>query len=169
MICKHIHAVFERILPSVQHNIVNILRKREVERRTKEIDKTPERLQKDKEREEKKEKIEEARKTKNKGIKDKLLEALHKEDEARLLHDNDLENQVPEAGAVQRDEPATEPHEEAPVPKKREPEPELPEEREIADIADLTDQEEKKIEELHKENKPHLHKGLPYDADEGEE
>lgn len=35
VICKHLKAVFERILPSVQHNIVNILRDREVERRKK--------------------------------------------------------------------------------------------------------------------------------------
>lgn len=31
LICKHCKAVFERILPSVQHNITNIIRKRNVE------------------------------------------------------------------------------------------------------------------------------------------
>ena len=31
LICKHCKSVFERILPSVQHNIVNIVRKRNVE------------------------------------------------------------------------------------------------------------------------------------------
>lgn len=33
VICKHLKAVFERILPSVQHNINNVLRKQEVEKR----------------------------------------------------------------------------------------------------------------------------------------
>ena len=58
VICKHIHAVFERILPSVQHNIVNILRQREVERKKDELDKTPERLQKEQEKMKKRKEIE---------------------------------------------------------------------------------------------------------------
>jgi chemotaxis protein histidine kinase CheA len=169
VICKHIHAVFERILPSVQHNVVNILRKREVERRKMEVEDNPELLQKQKERGEKKQKLDEARKTKNKEIKQKLLDALRNEEEARMLHEKELDEQVPEE--VQRTEPATEPHE---APKKREPEwSKLPkhyqpkEEQELADIESLTDEEEKKIEQLHKENKPHIHKGLPYEAEEG--
>jgi hypothetical protein len=171
VICKHIHAVFERILPSVQHNIVNILRKREVDRRTKEMDKTPERLQKDQEREKKKKEIEEIRKTKNEKIKQKLLDAMRDEEEARILHEKELEEQVPEGGSVERSEPATGEHE-APAPKpqpdKRLPKHYMPEEQELADIEDLTSQEEENIEQLHKENKPHLHKGLPYE-EEGEE
>src|SRR5271167_1822070 len=171
VICKHIHAVFERILPSVQHNIVNIIRKRNVERNMQERDKTPERLQKDQERQQKKEEIEKIRKTKNEGIKQKLLDALKDEEEARILHEKDLEDQVPEGGSIERTEPATEEHE-APKPKpqpdRRLPKHYMPEEQELADINELTDDEEKKIEELHKENKPHLHKGLPYDEEEGE-
>jgi hypothetical protein len=171
VICKHIHAVFERILPSVQHNIVNILRQREVERRTKEIDKTPERLQRDQERMKKKKELEEIRKTKNKEIKQKLLDALKEEEEARLLHEQELDEQVPEGGAVKRDEPATGEHEEpAPKPKpqpdRRLPNHYQPEEQELADIEDLTDQEEKKIEEKHQTGEPHLHKGLPYKEEE---
>jgi len=164
VICKHIHAVFERILPSVQHNIVNILRKREVERRKLELENNPEKLQKQKERDEKKKKIEDVRKTKNKEIKQKLLDALKQEEEARMMHEKELEDQVPET--VERTEPATAPHE---APKKPAPAPELPEqpEQELADINELTDEEEKRIEELHKENKPHIHKGLPYDTEEG--
>src|SRR5271156_3568483 len=115
VICKHIHAVFERILPSVQHNIVNILRKREVEKNKDKMRQTPERLEKMQEQIRKKKQIEKIRKTKNEKIKEKLMEALRKEDEARLQHDEDLENQVPDAGAINRDEPATEEHE-APEP-----------------------------------------------------
>src|SRR5271157_6228363 len=37
VICKHCKAVFERILPSVQHNIVKILREREVKKREEEL------------------------------------------------------------------------------------------------------------------------------------
>jgi hypothetical protein len=172
VICKHIHAVFERILPSVQHNIVNILRQREVERRTKEMDKTPERLQRDQERLKKKEELDEIRKTKNKAIKQKLQDALKQEEEARLIHEQELDEQVPEGGEVERSEPATGEHE-APAPKpKPQPDKRLPkhympeEEQELADIEDLTSQEEDKIEQLHKEQKPHLHKGLPYEEEE---
>src|SRR5271170_3318616 len=166
VICKHIHAVFERILPSVQHNIVNILRKREVERKKDELDKTPERLQKEQEWMKKKQEIETIRKTKNDKIKQKLLDALKSEEEARMVHEEELDNQVPEGGSIERDEPATEEHvhEEAPAP---EPIPQpVPENPEEAAINDLTNDEEAKIEELHKENKPHLHKGLPYEEEE---
>src|SRR5271156_3500805 len=116
VICKHIHAVFERILPSVQHNIVNILRKRQVEQNKDKQRQTPERLQKMQDQIKKKKQLEKIRKTKDEEIKQKLLDALHKEDEARLLHEDELENQVPEGGAIERTEPATSPHEEAPTP-----------------------------------------------------
>lgn len=168
VICKHIHAVFERILPSVQHNIVNILRQREVERKKDELDKTPERLQKEQEKMKKRKEIEKIRKTKNKDIQDKLIEALKKQEEARMLHEQDLDEQVPEAENVERTEPATEVHE-APEPAPATPTPTtVPEDQEMADIADLTNQEEDKIEQLHEEDKPHLHKGLPYEPEEGE-
>ena len=160
VICKHIHAVFERILPSVQHNIINILRKREVERKKDETDKTPERLQKKQEEMQKKKRVEEIRKTKDKEIQQKLIDALKSEEEARMLHEEDLEDQVGPPVEVQRDEPATEEHEapapEAPQPVTPTPQPEA---QEFADITDLTKQEESKIEQLHKENKPHVHKG----------
>lgn len=41
VICKHCKAVFERILPSVQHNINNIIRKKEVEEKKKEREGVP--------------------------------------------------------------------------------------------------------------------------------
>ena len=167
VICKHIHAVFERILPSVQHNIVNILRKREVERNKDKQRKTPERLQKLQDEVKKKRQLEKIRKTKNDKIKQKLLDALKSEEEARMTHEKDLDNQVPEGGAVSRDEPATEVHE-APAPAPEAPKP-APADQELADIEDLTNSEEQKIEQLHKEHKPHLHKGLPYEETEEEE
>src|SRR5271170_1184383 len=156
VICKHCHAVFERILPSVQHNIVNILRKRVVEQNKDKVRKTPERLEKMQEQIRKKKQLEKIRKTKDEEIKQKLLDALHKEEEGRLLHENELENQAPETEAVERTEPAAEAHE-APAPTPV-PEDLQPEEQELADIGDLTDNEEKRIEELHEEHKPHLHK-----------
>jgi hypothetical protein len=164
VICKHIHAVFERILPSVQHNIVNILREREKERKKDELDKTPERLVKEQERMKKRKEVEKIRKTKNKEIQDKLVEALRQQEEARMLHEQDLEDQVPEAENIERSEPATEIHE-APAPK---PVPPPSEEQEMADITELTNNEEEKIEQLHEQHKPHVHKGLPYEADEEE-
>jgi hypothetical protein len=33
----------------------------------------------------------------------------------------------------------------------------------------LTNNEEQKIEQLHEEHKPHLHKGLPYEEEEDSE
>jgi SWIM zinc finger len=41
VICKHCKAVFERILPSVQHNIDNINRKKEVEKKKQEMEGQP--------------------------------------------------------------------------------------------------------------------------------
>jgi hypothetical protein len=173
VICKHIHAVFERILPSVQHNIVKILREREKERKKDELDKTPERLEKEQEQMRKRKEVEKIRKTKNKEIQDKLLEALRKQEEARMLHEEDLEDQGagPEADEVERTEPATEvkprtmgvPNESRPTPTTL---PEESEQQELEDIGDLTTQEEQKIEQLHKEHKPHEHKGLPYEEEE---
>src|SRR5271154_2347973 len=89
VICKHIHAVFERILPSVQHNIVNILRKREVEKNKDKQRQTPERLQKLQDQIKKKKQLEKIRKTKNEKIKEKLMDALRKEEEARMTHEED--------------------------------------------------------------------------------
>lgn len=170
VICKHIHAVFERILPSVQHNIVNILRKRRVEEYQRKMKETPELLQKETERAEKKKQVKKIRETKNKEIKEKLLDALRKEEEARMEHEHELEEQVP--ASVERTEPATAPHEKA-APPKREPEwnklpkhyqPKTKEERAIGE---LTDEEEKRIEEAHREGKPHMHRGLPYETEGG--
>jgi len=41
VICKHVKAVFERILPAVQHNIVNIVREREVRQQRERMEQKP--------------------------------------------------------------------------------------------------------------------------------
>jgi hypothetical protein len=170
VICKHIHAVFERILPSVQHNIVNILRKREMERKKLELDQTPERLKKEQEQMKKQKEKEKIRKTKDTEVKEKLIESLKNEEEARMLHEQDLMNQGGEPEAVERTEPATEVHEAPATPAVKPRQHGVPEVQEFEDIGELTRNEEAKIEQLHKEHKPHVHKGLPYDeTEEGDE
>src|SRR5208337_486977 len=95
-------------------------------------------------------KLDKIRRTKNEEIKKKLLDALRDEEEARMLHEKELEEQVP--ATVERSELATEPRE-APKPKPEDlrklPKHYQPEEQEQADIEGLTEQEEKNIEEAH--------------------
>lgn len=176
VICKHIHCVFERILPSVQHNIVKILREREIRNKKDRVEKIPQELQeKQKEMKEKRE-LEKIHDTKDKKVKDRLLQKLQDEEETRLLHEKELEEKGNEhqEDEIQRDQPATEPvsleEEEETTPAwMRLPEhyeKMSPEDEEVEAIQDLTQQEETKIEQLHEEGKPHLHKGLPYDVDE---
>ena len=168
VICKHIHAVFERILPSVQHNIVKILREREIERKKDDTQRTPEELAKKQDRMKKKLEIEKIRKVKDKEIQDKLLEALRKKEEARMLHEQELDEQV--EPVVERGAPGTQPVEEKKTPAwmelpeqyKKKPAPKAPPKTEETAIEDLYENEQKAIEEKHKEHKPHLHKGLPY-------
>jgi hypothetical protein len=99
VICKHLHAVFERILPSVQHNVVNILREREVDRKKDELDKTPERLKKKKRRCASGKRSNKFVRPRTKDQFRKLVDSLKEEEEARMLHEQDLEDQVPEAEA----------------------------------------------------------------------
>ncbi len=168
VICKHIHAVFERILPSVQHNIVKILREREVERKKDDTQRTPEELAKKQDRMKKKLEIEKIRKVKDKEIQDKLLEALRKKEEARMLHEQELDEQA--EPVIERGAPGTQPAEEKKTPAwmelpeqyKEKPAPKAPPKTEEMAIEDLYENEQKSIEEKHKEHKPHLHKGLPY-------
>jgi hypothetical protein len=160
--CK---AVFERILPSVQHNIVKILRERTIEKNkdnysTPMKDKLNDKQQLMKERKER----EKSRKTKNKEIQDKLMEALRQREEERL---NNQELSETEIG---RDELAT---------NKSVPTVETPHTEDIGmetgDISDLLEQEETKLHQQEQENhdkiknKPHLHKGLPYEVEEEKE
>jgi len=159
VICKHCKAVLERILPSVQNNMITILREQEVEKNKRENPKeTPERLQKEQDAMKKRLELRNLRKNKNKKIQDQLLEALRQRDE---------ENAEPEV--VERAQPAVE--EKAPVvdtPMTEDIPAEEPKGQE--DLTGMVEQEEKKLkEQQHKElkNQPHLHKGLPYET-EGE-
>jgi hypothetical protein len=165
VICKHVHAVFERILPSVQHNIVKILRERVVQQKKDELDKTPERLQEKQEEMKKKKELEKIRKVKDKEVQDKLYEALREQEEARLMHEEELEDQV--EPVVHRDHPATEPAEEEPKPKPAPaPAPKPAPRGEEEAIQDLYQGEQKSIEEKHRKGEPHVHKGLPYEETE---
>jgi hypothetical protein len=170
VICKHVKAVFERILPSVQHNIVKILRERTI-LKNKEKENTrqvPDKLQKKwdemRERQEK-------NKGKGKGTQKKLLDAIRQREDEKLKEEKALED----TSVVERsDSPAV------PVidtPKLEE----LPEnipvmpgdmKSEQGDTEDLLAEEENR---LHKEqekehekikNKPHLHEGLPYEVED---
>jgi hypothetical protein len=169
VICKHVHSVFERILPSVQHNIVKILREREIQRHKDEERKTPERLRKKQDEMRRKYELEKIRKIKDKKVRDKLLKELEGGEQARLLHEQELTDQSKAPGkvdedVVEREGPALEPEpEEFEVPEEapeKEPATE-PEEKEI-DIEDLTKQEEKR---RHEEGEPHIHTGLPYETE----
>lgn len=115
VICKHCKAVFERILPAVQHNIVNILRKREVERNKKKEQEEPEKLQRNQKHMKRRKLLEKIRKVKNKDLQKKMLDVLKREEEKHLQHIvelNEEENHVKQEGPehkheVERTEPAT--------------------------------------------------------------
>jgi hypothetical protein len=114
VICKHCKVVFDRILPSVQHNIVKVLRQRDVEER-KQKPRTPkpqldERQEKMRQRQEKKQVMQD----KNKTVQDELAEAVR-----------NRETMPPPAPVVTRDEPAT-PEEKVRV-EQEQPLPEIPE------------------------------------------
>jgi hypothetical protein len=170
VICKHVHAVFERILPSVQHNIVKILREREIQRNKDKERETPERLKKKQDEMRKKKELEKIKNIKDKKTRDKLLKGLEDEEQERLLHEQELKNQgktPAEEETVERGKPAVEPKEttEDLAEPKKEPVPEPEEEKEI-DIEDLTKQEEQR---RHEEGLPHTHTGLPYETKKGPE
>ena len=166
VICKHCHAVFERILPSVQHNIVKILREREVKRRKEKEKERPEKLQKDQEKLKKKKELEKIKKVKDKETRDKLLEALRNQEEARLMHEEELEEHA--EPVVERDRPATAPlaPKTPPAPVKTPPAPPAPPKSEEDAIQNLYEGEQESIEEKHRKGEPHVHKGLPYEEKE---
>jgi hypothetical protein len=169
VICKHIHAVFERILPSVQNNILSILREREVRRKKELTKETPARLKERQDEMKRKKKLEKIRKIKDKKVQKKMLDALEAEERARMEHEKELSEQAPpgevEEAPKPKEAPTTE--KELPawlqLPKHYQPKEEPKEEEDLSAIQDLLKQEEEKVEEAHKEGIPHLHKGLPYD------
>lgn len=114
VICKHCKAVMERILPSVQHNIVNIVREKEVTQNKKKQQEEPARLQKNQERMKRKQLIEKIRKVKNKKLQEQMLEKLKQQEEEHLNHIvelNEEESRIDQQGEhnheVQREQPAT--------------------------------------------------------------
>lgn len=169
VICKHIKAVFERILPSVQHNIVKILRERTVEKNKQRVEEErgqqKPKLRERQEEMRKRKELEKVRKTKNKEIQEKLLEALRQREEEKLMKEQGVE----EEAEVGRTESATAPAPVVETPKKEDVTLEEPPNAHAPDdISDLLDAEEKKLrEQEHRKvkNKPHLHKGLPYETD----
>jgi hypothetical protein len=123
----------------------------------------------------KKKELEKIRNTKNKDIQQRLLDALRRREEEKLLHEQKLKEQ--ELGetmeVVERGQPATTPPTEEGEPAEiptQAPEPEGVVDLEGGEeVEDLMREEEKKIEEQHKKHEPHLHKGLPYEPEEHED
>jgi hypothetical protein len=105
VICKHCKAVFERILPSVQHNINNIIREKTVEEKKKTLpDTTKERTRIRQEQMKKRQEIQKQRKRKNKDVQKDLLESLKRREEERIRKELG-EDTHPEA--VVRNQPVT--------------------------------------------------------------
>ena len=171
VICKHCYIVFSRILPSVQHNIINILRERLVKIRKEKAEEAPEKLNEKQEEMKKRKEIEKIKKVKDRELQDKMMEALREKEEKRLLHEHKLDEKDEEEPVVEREGPAVG----ADTGKKEEPEAtpawmKLPavyeESGEEEAIGGLLEEEEAKIEKQHEEGPPHLHKGLPYETEE---
>jgi hypothetical protein len=164
VICKHCKAVLERILPSVQHNIQNIIREKTVQKNKEQLKKQPsekeEKLKKEQDAMKKRQELKKLRETKNKDIQQKLLDALREKEEKGKAKP---EEEVP---VVERDENATEPLV-VETPKTVDVTKEEPHGEE--DLTGLVENEENKLkQEEHKKlkNQPHLHKGLPYETEQ---
>lgn len=161
VICKHCKAVMERILPAVQHNIVNILREKEVTEKKQQQQEAPERLQKNQERMKRKLLIDKIRKTKNKKLQEQMLETLKQEEEGRLEHVDELNEEEEKSklpGAhnheVQREQPATLPVQQERAVTKM-PAPETPEDKQV--MQDLMAEEKKTDRQLLEEHKKRVH------------
>lgn len=99
VICKHCYVVFKRILPSVQHNIDNILRKRDVKQKQPTIAPKPQTEQRQEQMRRRQEQ-KDLRKERNEKVKKDLGDAARQREQ-------DLEDE----GKVVRTEPATHQHE----------------------------------------------------------
>jgi hypothetical protein len=167
VICKHVYAVFERILPSVQHNIVKLLREREVLRNKQKMKETPQRLKDKQDKMKRKHDLDDVREEDDKVVQQKMLDSLKEEEEARLMHEQQLENQGGAPGdtgteeAVDQDLPAWL------QPRREREDAAHPGNEDVQSLQELTKDEEQKIKDLHKQHKPHTHKGLPYDIKDG--
>jgi len=169
VVCKHVYVVFKRILPSVQHNIVKILREREVkERKEKGAPEVPTRLQQEQEETKKRQEI---LKIKDKEVQKKMLDALRKEEEEKLEEEQKTPAwmRLPEKYKeveVEREKPATlieEIEEQEPKPPAHMPEMEQNALRDLykEDIANRRE----KHQEVEEEGSLHVHEGLPYKTD----
>jgi hypothetical protein len=175
VICKHCKAVLERILPSVQHNIINIVREMTVRKNKEQLKQkeTPDRLKKRQEEMKKRQEMKKIRQLKNKEVQKKLLDALRQREEEEGLkqvkHEEDkaIAEEGGNPGVVGRDHPATAPAPVVETPLKEDITEEEPEDEE--DFTAMTEQEEAKLKEEHHKkikNQPHLHKGLPYETED---
>ena len=86
VICKHCKAVMERVLPSVQHNVVNLLREKEMEEIKERKKKQPEVQEREKRHKDLREKIDKIRHTKNKELQQKMIDQLRQQEEKHLEH-----------------------------------------------------------------------------------
>ena len=89
VICKHLKAVFERILPAVQHNIVNIVRERKVRQNKERIEQAPlpEKEKKLREKQDElrmKNKIDKIVKVKDEDRQRELIDELLRQEDERL-------------------------------------------------------------------------------------
>jgi hypothetical protein len=160
VICKHCKAVLERILPSVQHNIQNIIREKTVQKnkdKANQPSEKAEKLKKEQDAMKKRQEMKKLRETKNKDIQKKLLDALREEEEGKKPEE--------EEGVVGRNENATEPLV-VDTPKTEDVSKEEPGGED--DLNAMVENEENKLQqEQHEQikNEPHLHKGLPYETE----
>src|SRR5208282_3255265 len=168
VVCKHVYVVFKRILPSVQHNIVKILREREVQKKTEEGGpEVPERLQKEQEETKKRQELEKIHKIKDKKLQKEMLDALRQDEEAKMQEEQEVPEQPEE---IEREEPATlieEIEEQEPKPPEHMPEMEQNTLRDLykEDIANRR----KEHHEIEEEGGLHVHEGLPYKEENQEE
>jgi len=161
VVCKHIYVVFKRILPSVQHNIVKILRELEIEKHREDLKKpyTPD-LEDKMEKSRLRQQI---RKLKNKRLQQRMLDALRKEEEEKMEspEEEPAWMRLPEKYKnidVERSEPA----EEEPVEEEKE---NLnPEDRDAMHELLREDLAKRREEHQEKKEEPHLHEGLPYET-----
>jgi hypothetical protein len=159
--CKHQKAVLERILPSVQHNIIKIIREKKVKKYKEEQSeyRKSDKLRTQQETMKKRMEIRKLRETKNKDIQKKLLDALREREEKLKKPE--------EPSIVERDETATKGPLVVDTPKKEDVTKEEPYGDE--DLTGLLENEENRLkEEQHNKIKqePHIHEGLPYETEE---
>ena len=159
VICKHLKAVFERILPAVQHNIVKIVREREVKLNKERQEQQPpsEKEKGLRERQEemrKKKEIDKIVKVKDEDTQKKMIDDLVEEESQRLEKGKPaLPTSAPPPAPPPIAPPApAPPPKAAPVIKRTEPaaKPKAPAPRKMSpaqpDMRDLIRQEEKKLQ-----------------------